>query len=164
MLSINISDITEVCMWLFYRLSLQAPQSVAGVVMFLESLSYAGPGLAMNLEHYFSIHQTSKQQTSEMCLNSFKNVKDERNQPSWLSHNDWLFGSRVGTPQLLDNWRWVLESEIMPGFPGEKSKWLQVRLFSHTMWPTNRTSVTPQRTEESNILSLESTHVLNKMD
>lgn len=86
MLSINISDIVEVCMWLFYRLSLQAPESVAAVVMFLEFLSYAGPGLAMNLEHSFSIHQTSKQQTSEMCLNSFKNVKDERNKPSWLSH------------------------------------------------------------------------------
>ena len=44
------------------------------------------------------------------------------NHLGFYTMTDYL-AKRVETPQLLDK-RWVLESAIMPGFPGEKSKWL----------------------------------------
>lgn len=119
-----ISDsATEVRMWLFHHLSRYTPWPVAVVIAFVGSLSLAGPGMAMNLEHslFTHWHHTSKQQTSEMWLNSFKNIKHKQDKPSWFSHYDWLLARRVGMAQLLDK-GWVLERKLWPGLPEEKSK------------------------------------------
>lgn len=43
-------------MLLFHHLSQQAPWLVAGVMVFVEYLAQAGPGLVMNLAHSLSTH------------------------------------------------------------------------------------------------------------